>query len=62
MGNKLKILSEGELDFLSLGALNHRVDSGVIPFGKVPPVGQLSEALFPSLQPDMLDLLPQTDL
>jgi len=34
MGNKLKILSEGELDFLSLGALNHRVDPGVIPFGK----------------------------
>jgi 2-dehydro-3-deoxygluconokinase len=34
MANKLKIPSEGELDFLSLGALNHRVDPGVIPFGK----------------------------
>lgn len=34
MPNKLKILPEGDLDFLSLGALNHRVDPGVIPFGK----------------------------
>jgi 2-dehydro-3-deoxygluconokinase len=30
----LNILPEGALDFLSLGALNHRVDSGIIPFGK----------------------------
>jgi 2-dehydro-3-deoxygluconokinase len=30
----LNIKSEGALDLLSLGALNHRVDSGIIPFGK----------------------------
>ncbi len=30
----LDIRPEGALDFLSLGALNHRVDSGIIPFGK----------------------------
>ncbi len=30
----LNIRQEGALDFLSLGALNHRVDSGIIPFGK----------------------------
>jgi len=30
----LNILQEAALDFLSLGALNHRVDSGIIPFGK----------------------------
>ena len=30
----LNILPNGALDFLSLGALNHRVDSGIIPFGK----------------------------
>lgn len=30
----LNIKSEGALDFLSLGALNHRVDPGIIPFSK----------------------------
>lgn len=30
----LDIKREGALDLVSLGALNHRVDSGVIPFGK----------------------------
>jgi 2-dehydro-3-deoxygluconokinase len=30
----LNIKQEGELDLLSLGALNHRVDPGIIPFGK----------------------------
>jgi 2-dehydro-3-deoxygluconokinase len=30
----LNIKSEAALDFLALGALNHRVDSGVVPFGK----------------------------
>jgi len=30
----MDIHAEGALDFLSLGALNHRVDSGVVPFGK----------------------------
>jgi 2-dehydro-3-deoxygluconokinase len=30
----LNILPKGALDFLSLGALNHRVDSGIVPFGK----------------------------
>jgi 2-dehydro-3-deoxygluconokinase len=34
MANGLKILSEGKLDFLALGALNHRVDSGILPFRK----------------------------
>lgn len=34
MTTKLEIPSEGELDFLSLGALNHRVDPGIIPFNK----------------------------
>jgi 2-dehydro-3-deoxygluconokinase len=30
----LNIKSEGVLDLLSLGALNHRVDPGIVPFGK----------------------------
>ena len=30
----LNINSEGALDLLSLGALNHRVDPGIVPFGK----------------------------
>jgi 2-dehydro-3-deoxygluconokinase len=30
----LNILQAGALDFVSLGALNHRVDSGIIPFRK----------------------------
>jgi len=30
----LNILQVGALDFISLGALNHRVDSGIIPFHK----------------------------
>lgn len=30
----LNILPNGELDFVSLGALNHRVDSGIVPFRK----------------------------
>lgn len=30
----LNIRPEGELDFVALGALNHRVDSGIIPFRK----------------------------
>jgi 2-dehydro-3-deoxygluconokinase len=30
----VEIPAHGELDFLSLGALNHRVDSGTIPFSK----------------------------
>jgi 2-dehydro-3-deoxygluconokinase len=30
----LNIKPEGGLDFLSLGALNHRVDSGIVPFSK----------------------------
>ena len=28
----LNIKQDGALDFLSLGALNHRVDPGIIPF------------------------------
>ncbi len=34
MKSKLKIPVEGELDFLSLGALVHRLDPGLIPFRK----------------------------
>ncbi len=34
MTNNLKIKKEAALDFLSLGALNHRVDSGIVPFSK----------------------------
>jgi 2-dehydro-3-deoxygluconokinase len=34
MSNGLNILKEGALDFLSLGALVHRIDPGVIPFRK----------------------------
>lgn len=30
----MNIRTEGALDFLSLGALNHRVDPGIVPFGK----------------------------
>jgi len=30
----LNIPSEGALDFVSLGALNHRVNSGIVPFSK----------------------------
>ena len=34
MTNSLNIKKEAALDFLSLGALNHRVDSGIVPFSK----------------------------
>jgi 2-dehydro-3-deoxygluconokinase len=34
MSNSLKIPSTGALDFLSLGALVHRLDPGIIPFRK----------------------------
>jgi 2-dehydro-3-deoxygluconokinase len=34
MKNGLKILPEGNLDFLALGALNHRLDPGIVPFRK----------------------------
>ncbi len=34
MGQGLKIRESGELDFLSLGALVHRLDPGIIPFRK----------------------------
>ena len=34
MNNYLKIPQEGKLDLVSLGALNHRVDSGIVPFSK----------------------------
>lgn len=34
MSDGLKILPEGELDFVSLGALVHRLDPGIIPFRK----------------------------
>src|SRR6202789_2608061 len=34
MSDGLNIRKEGELDFLSLGALVHRLDPGIIPFGK----------------------------
>src|SRR5687767_738734 len=34
MPNRLNILPSGALDFLSLGALVHRLDPGLIPFRK----------------------------
>jgi 2-dehydro-3-deoxygluconokinase len=34
MSNGLNIRADGALDFLSLGALVHRLDPGVIPFRK----------------------------
>ena len=34
MSNGLQIPKTGELDFLSLGALVHRLDPGIIPFRK----------------------------
>ena len=34
MSNALKIKSDGALDFLSLGALVHRLDPGIVPFRK----------------------------
>jgi len=34
MNNELNIRSDGDLDFLSLGALVHRLDTGIIPFRK----------------------------
>src|SRR6201986_5509272 len=34
MANALTIRKDGELDFLSLGALVHRLDPGIIPFRK----------------------------
>src|SRR5258707_1250142 len=34
MTDSLKIPREGELDFLSLGALVHRLDPGIVPFRK----------------------------
>jgi len=34
MKNGLNILQEAALDFVSVGALNHRVDSGIVPFSK----------------------------
>ncbi len=34
MSGGLKILDDGELDFLSVGALVHRLDPGIVPFRK----------------------------
>ncbi len=34
MSNELNIIKDAELDFLSLGALVHRLDPGIIPFRK----------------------------
>src|SRR6476661_5563735 len=34
MANSLNIRKDGALDFLSLGALIHRLDPGIIPFRK----------------------------
>src|ERR1700691_1644405 len=34
MASALTIRKDGELDFLSLGALVHRLDPGIIPFRK----------------------------
>ena len=34
MGNGLNIKPDGALDFISLGALVHRLDPGIVPFRK----------------------------
>ena len=34
MSDELQIRKDGELDFLSLGALVHRLDPGIVPFRK----------------------------
>ena len=34
MTNALEISDQGDIDFLSLGALVHRLDSGIYPFHK----------------------------
>ena len=34
MGDGLKVCENGEIDFLSLGALVHRLDPGIVPFRK----------------------------
>ena len=34
MNAGLQIIKDASLDLVSLGALNHRVDSGIIPFSK----------------------------
>ena len=34
MSTKMKVKPDGALDFLSLGALVHRLDPGIIPFRK----------------------------
>lgn len=34
METRLKVLEEAKLDFLALGALNHRLDPGIVPFRK----------------------------
>jgi len=34
MKNGLKIPPEAALDLVSVGALNHRVDPGIVPFSK----------------------------
>ncbi|HEY3593522.1 MAG TPA: hypothetical protein VGL13_06600, partial [Polyangiaceae bacterium] len=34
MGNGLNIRAEGALDLVSLGALVHRIDPGIVPFRK----------------------------
>ena len=38
MSDPLDIPAKGDLDFLSLGALVHRLDSGIYPFHKAPVV------------------------
>ena len=37
MGQGLTIRADGALDFLSLGALVHRLDPGIVPFRKASP-------------------------
>src|SRR6185437_15191148 len=34
MSNRLQIRADAELDFLSLGAIVHRLDPGIVPFRK----------------------------
>jgi len=47
----LNILKNGDLDFVSLGALVNRLDPGSIPFARPPSATSMSAAANTTLQP-----------
>ena len=51
MDKALKILPTGTLDFLSLGALVHRLDPGLVPFRKAMPPLSTSAAASTTSRP-----------